>query len=1265
MIEVTKRDGRIEKFDIWKIRQVVMLAISQAGMEFEIEDVYDISTLVEERVKHRDKISVEEISDIVERVLAENGYFEASKAYILYRDMRNRERLQEEKPGLLSNEFLSKYKKRKEPFNQLGAFVFYRTYSRFLPEKGRREYWWETVRRVVEFNCGLAPTSVKEAEMIYDNIFNLRQVPSGRALFTGGTEASQKYRLSCFNCSFLVLDSFEKYSELFYLLLVGAGVGIRVLKEDVAQLPKIRTDIEVVHEAYKAKPATERAEYTSVTFKGNQAHIYIGDSKEAWKQALDHFFDIFSKQEYYKVKQIIFNYDNVRPKGERLKTFGGRSSGYESMQEMFEGIVKVISKYEASKVQLKPIDCMDIANLIGVNVVSGGTRRSSEIILFSPDDEEIKNAKSNLYVNDNGHWSLNQEIAHRTLSNNSVYYESKPSFEEWEKHIKTMRFSSEPGFVNAEYGKKIREDFMGCNPCFTGDMKLLTEDGYKTFKELDGTEPIVISPNRKKTKGKVWCSGEKEIVELTLDNGVKIRCTPNHVFMTEDQYEIQAKDTTGVFLEGYFRCCEVVSVKPAGKELVYDFTEPETHWGYVNGVLAHNCAEITLTDRQVCNLTEVNLMAFVKEDGSIDYENLITAQRLSARMGYRMACVDMELHEWNKANKRDMLIGCSLTGIQDFRNVTQISQVAFESLLQQLRDVAHESANQLADELGKNRPLLATTVKPSGCWTKEFVRVFDDGIFTIDELTPTELMSDGFNKVSHKTTVNGFNVTKTFKNTKQDILKFTLKNGRTMKISKEHPMSIDGQWVKAKDIKVGDKIDYQFGTYKNQNHAKLKTLDSIYKINEVKATKLPDVMSEDLAYLLGAYYANGCFTTHNRIRFTSNNYDVHLKVQSLWKKLFGIETSIKELTDRKAFAQDFRSAIITEWLVLNGLDKYVDMEKGVIPIAVRSSHYLDILSFFVGYVDNDGCFNASTISIDSANEEFMRHMQQVGEAVGLCFGLSINKARKNSFSKKPIYKLNLWRTELSSELADYLNKHSIKVGQSKDKILPSQRKNVANPYTVREIEVLKDQQTYDIEVDQQHWYYQGALKSHNTVSLVMNGVSPGVHYSHSPYYIRRVRISANDPLLKVVRELEYPVFPEVGQEEETANTFVVEFPCKAPQGKTKENATADEQVDNYLTMMDNYVDHNVSITVSVRDNEWEDLTKRLYDEWDNVLAMSFMSLDDSFYQLMPYESITEEEYNKRKADMKPFNPNLISKYEEKYEEYDLGSDCDSGVCPVR
>ena len=1144
MRKVTKRDGRIENYDIWKIRKAITGALYQASPEFEIEDVYELSTLVEISIeeKNKENITVEEISDITEKVLAENGYFEASKAYILYRAMRNRERQREEKPGLLTNEFLSKYKKAKEPFNELGAFVFYRTYSRFLPEKGRRERWWETVRRVVEFNCGLAPTTAKEAEMIYDNIFNLRQVPSGRALFTGGTPASEKYRLSCFNCSFIVLDSFEKYSELFYLLLVGAGVGIRVLKSDVAKLPKVRTNIEIIHEAYHGEKLDgKREEYTSVDFKNDRAKIIVGDSKEAWKQALEIYFNIISKQEYGKIQQIIFNYDNVRPKGERLKTFGGRASGYESMQIMFEGIVKVINKHEPDTVQLKPIDCMDIANLIGVNVVSGGTRRSSEIILFSPDDEEIKEAKSNLYINDNGKWKINEEISHRTLSNNSVYYESKPTYEEWEEHMKSMRFSGEPGFTNAEYGKKIREDFMGCNPC----------------------------------------------------------------------------------------------------------------------------AEIALTDRQVCNLTEVNLMAFVKEDKTIDYEGLIIAQRLSARMGYRMACVEMELHEWNESNKRDMLIGCSLTGIQDFINATQINKEDFKILLRQLRDIAHESANKLADDLGKNRPLLMTTTKPSGCWTKEFVRVFDNGIFTIDELTPIELMNDGFNEVSHKTTVNGFNVTKTFKNTKQDILKFTLRNGRTMKISKVHPMSVNGKWVKAKDIKIGDCVDYDFGTYKNQEHTKLRTLDSIYKINEVRATKLPKAMSEDLAYLLGAYYANGCFTTHNRIRFSSNNYDVHLKVQSLWKKLFGIETSIKELTDRKAFNQDFSSAIITKWLILNGLDKYADMEKGVIPIAVRSSHYLDILSFFVGYIDNDGCYNENLLCFDSANEEFMRHMQQVGEAVGLCFGLSINKSRENSFSKKPIYKLNLWRTELSKQMAEYLNTHSIKIQQKDYKLAPSSNRNTKRPFVVKNIEVLENEQTYDIEVDQQHWYYQGALKSHNTVSLVMNGVSPGIHYSHSPYYIRRIRISASDPLLQVVRELDYPIFPEVGQEEKTADTFVVEFPCKSPEGKTKQNATAEEQVDNYLLMMDNYVDHNVSITVSVRDDEWEGVTQKVYDNWDNILAMSFMPLVDSFYDLMPYEAITEEEYNKRKAEMKHFNPDLISKYETKYEEYGLGSDCDGGACPVR
>jgi ribonucleoside-diphosphate reductase alpha chain/ribonucleoside-triphosphate reductase len=182
-------------------------------------------------------------------------------------------------------------------------------------------------------------------------------------------------------------------------------------------------------------------------------------------------------------------------------------------------------------------------------------------------------------------------------------------------------------------------------------------------------------------------------------------------------------------------------------------------------------------------------------------------------------------------------------------------------------------------------------------------------------------------------------------------------------------------------------------------------------------------------------------------------------------------------------------------------------------------------------------------------------------------------------------------------------------------------------------------------------------------------VSSGVHYSHSPYYIRRIRISSSDPLVKVCEDLGYPVYPEIGQDWKTCATKVVEFPIKAPAGKTKYDATAIEQLENYKLFMDNYVDHNCSITVHVREHEWTMVEEWIWQNWDDVVAVSFLALEDNFYQLLPYEAIDEEEYNRRKKEMKPFIPSLISKYEE--HEVNLtagggnGCNCDNGICPVR
>jgi len=189
------------------------------------------------------------------------------------------------------------------------------------------------------------------------------------------------------------------------------------------------------------------------------------------------------------------------------------------------------------------------------------------------------------------------------------------------------------------------------------------------------------------------------------------------------------------------------------------------------------------------------------------------------------------------------------------------------------------------------------------------------------------------------------------------------------------------------------------------------------------------------------------------------------------------------------------------------------------------------------------------------------------------------------------------------------------------------------------------------------------IKPEGTLSLLPT-VSSGIHYSHAPFYVRRIRISSSDPLCRVCEDLGYPVYPEVGQDPETCRTKVVEFPVKAPAGKVKGDVSALEQLENYKMFMEHYVDHNCSITV--RENEWDAVEEWVWEHWDDVVALSFLSYDESFYELLPYEAITEEEYEARRSAMRPFNPSLISKYEREESELDVGgADCANGVCPVR
>jgi ribonucleoside-diphosphate reductase alpha chain len=179
-------------------------------------------------------------------------------------------------------------------------------------------------------------------------------------------------------------------------------------------------------------------------------------------------------------------------------------------------------------------------------------------------------------------------------------------------------------------------------------------------------------------------------------------------------------------------------------------------------------------------------------------------------------------------------------------------------------------------------------------------------------------------------------------------------------------------------------------------------------------------------------------------------------------------------------------------------------------------------------------------------------------------------------------------------------------------------------------------------------------------------VSSGIHYSHSNYYIRRVRISTSDPLYKMIEKLNcYPIYNENGQTDENCTTKVIEFPIKAPKGKTKYDVGAIEQLELYKLSMINWTDHNTSITVHVKDEEWNAVAEWLYENFEYVVGITFLPLMDETYPLLPYEAIDKEEYEERIKNVKPIDYDLLAELDDDEEHEIIDKECANGVCPIR
>ena len=325
---------------------------------------------------------------------------------------------------------------------QYQQFIHLSRYSRWLPEEGRRETWDETIARYFGFfkehlkeMCDY-DLDTKTKNELEEAILDTRVMPSMRCLMTAGP-ALKKENIAGYNCSYVAIDRVASFDEILYVLMNGTGVGFSVERQYTAKLP-------VVAEEF----------YMSDTV------IQVADSKLGWAKAFKELIGMLYIGQIPK-----WDMSKVRPAGAPLKTFGGRASGPDPLESLFNFCVTTFKGAAGRK--LTSLECHDIVCKIAEIVVVGGVRRSALRSLSNLSDDRMRHAKSGQWWEQNGQ---------RALANNSACYSEKPDIgifmDEWKSLYDSK--SGERGIFNRESANKmaakngrrtIDGHEFGTNPC--------------------------------------------------------------------------------------------------------------------------------------------------------------------------------------------------------------------------------------------------------------------------------------------------------------------------------------------------------------------------------------------------------------------------------------------------------------------------------------------------------------------------------------------------------------------------------------------------------------------------------------------------------------------------------------------------------------------------------------------------------------------------------------------------------------------------------
>ncbi len=320
-------------------------------------------------------------------------------------------------------------------------FIHTSRYARWDDELQRRETWEETVTRLVNYYEYHLKEYVgytlkqDDKNLLYKSIVSMSVMPSMRAMMTAGA-ALERNNIAGYNCSYVAVDSPRAFDDVLYILMHGTGVGFSVERNSIEQLPKVAEE-----------------------FQNTDTTVIVRDSKEGWHSAYKELINLLYAGQIPK-----WDMGNIRPAGSKLKTFGGRASGPEPLEDLFNFTVNKFKSSAGRK--LNSLECHDIVCKIAEVVVVGGVRRSALLSLSNLTDARMRSAKG-------GNWYDFEP--QRALSNNSVCYTEKPDvgifMREWLSLYESK--SGERGIFNRvaaqkqadKYGRRDSNYDFGTNPC--------------------------------------------------------------------------------------------------------------------------------------------------------------------------------------------------------------------------------------------------------------------------------------------------------------------------------------------------------------------------------------------------------------------------------------------------------------------------------------------------------------------------------------------------------------------------------------------------------------------------------------------------------------------------------------------------------------------------------------------------------------------------------------------------------------------------------